>query len=179
MDPYVGEIRTFAFGQIPRGWAPCNGQLLAISTNAALFSILGTNYGGNGTTNFALPNLQGATMMHAGSPNTGVTAGVETVTLVPANLPQHNHLLQAVNVLGSQLLNNGDDYLAQPAIRAVATDPFYAANGYTTTIPQANAVQLIPNSIGNAGGGQPHENRMPFLTMSVCIALVGVYPSRN
>ncbi len=179
MNPYVGEIRTFAFGQIPRGWAPCNGQLMAISTNTALFSILGINYGGDGRTTFALPNLQGTTMMHAGSANTGVTAGVESVTLLQPNLPQHTHVMQAVNVLGSQLLNNGDDYLAQPGIHAVGSDPLYAANGYTSTTPAPSPVQLTPNSIVNTGGNQPHENRMPFLTMSVCIATTGIYPSRN
>lgn len=178
MDAYLGEIRTFAFGQIPRGWLACSGQTLPIAQNQALFSLLGTTYGGNGVTTFNLPNLQGSVMLGYGNSYAwGQVAGTESVTLNTTQLPQHNHNVRVVDTIGSQPLNNGDDYLAR--ITVFVTNPQsnkYEVKGYTPTI--GTPAVLAPNSVMPAGGNNPHENRSPFLTMNVCIATAGVFPSR-
>lgn len=163
-DPYLGEIRLFSWGMIPRGWAACNGQLLAISTNQALFSLLGVNYGGNGTTTFGLPNLQGRTAMSPVNPAVpGLLSGQAVHTLTNIEMPAHSH-----GAVG------GSD--------ATQTDPtgkFWGTNAtrlqYTPDAPTgaANA-----GALGAAGQGQPHENRQPYLAMNYCIATNGLYPSR-
>lgn len=184
MEPYIGEIKVFAFGNIPRNWVPCAGQLMSIAQNQALFALLGTTYGGNGVTTFALPNLCGRGMVHFGSASyggsyyQGQASGSENVTLLTTQLPQHNHAFNTANDLGSQVLNLGDDHLAQMGVfTGNQQSTLYAVNGYTS---QPNSIiPLNPNSISNNGGNQPHNNAMPYLTMSVCIAINGIWPSRD
>jgi len=170
-EPFVGEIRTFAGGFAPTGWALCNGQLISISSNTALFSLLGTTYGGNGTSNFALPDLRGRAPMHAGN-GAGLTprllgenGGTETVTLTPAQAPSHTHTLRASSANG----NSADPKDHVPS------------NGGSTTTPYASGTADTPMSAGAiapAGGEQPHNNLMPYLTVTFIIATQGVYPSR-
>jgi microcystin-dependent protein len=183
MDAYIGEIRTFSFNRMPRGWQQCSGQLLPINQNQALFSLLGTTYGGNGVSTFALPNLQGAAMLGQGSAPggsypMGQAAGTEGVTLTVNQLPMHNHMATIINALGSQPLGGGDDYLAQISVfTGNQQSTLYAVNGYTNAI--GTGAVLAPATIGVNGGNAAHENRMPFLTMSVCICVSGYFPSRN
>ena len=186
MEYYIGELRVFPYGKIPRGWAPCDGQSLPIAQNQALFSLLGTTYGGNGVTTFNLPNLQGRTMVHFGkstyAPQTdfprGEAKGSETVTLKPGELPQHTHLFKVVNGEGALQLTT-----AAPAINYLAAQP------QVPQIPGEQILSFTPNvSAGNTkldsgsieikGDGQPHENCMPYLTLLVCISLTGIFPSQ-
>lgn len=183
MEPYLGEIRVFAFGTIPRTWLPCNGQILAVAQNQALFSLLGTTYGGNGSTTFALPDLRGAAMVGTGAQfglnlPLGSIGGTESVTLNPTQIPAHNHLIQGVEAQGNQPLGGADDYLAEGAVfESNAQSPIYTVN---TTIPSStNPVVLPGDSIVNTGANQPHENRSPYLVVSTCICISGIYPSRN
>ena len=168
MDPYLGEIRYFASNLVPKGWARCNGQLLPINQNQALFALLGTQYGGNGQTTFALPNLQGQVPAHyygwVGGP--GVTTGADAVTVTTAQLPAHTHAVSA-NAAGATTNVPGS------STRLASSTP---QNAYT---PPSNLTAMHPASVTNTGGSQPHENRMPYLTMSACIALQGVFPSQN
>jgi len=162
-EPFLGEIRAVAFNFAPRGWALCNGQLLAIQTNAALFSILGTTYGGDGRTTFALPNLQGATPVHPNG-NTvqlGAAGGSTTVTLTAAQCG-HSHPVAAVSAAANQSVPTGH----LPA----ATGQVYGVT-QTTSLNQAC---LTP-----AGGGQPHNNLQPYTVVNYVIALQGIFPSRN
>ncbi|WCT14069.1 phage tail protein [Mucilaginibacter jinjuensis] len=183
MDYYLGEIRTFGFGVIPKNWLSCSGQILSISQNQALFSLLGTTYGGNGVTTFALPNLQGTAPLGYGngrgtSTVLGETAGTENVTLINSQLPMHNHILEAVNALGTSNIGAGVNYPAQIGIQTISTPhTAFASNGYINQIGPGTI--LHPNSIAPTGGNAPHENRMPFLTLNICISLSGVFPSRN
>lgn len=164
IEPFLGEIRMFAFNFPPRGWTECNGQTLSISQNAALFSILGTTYGGNGTTTFMLPNLQGAVAVHMGNGVVlGQTGGSQTVTLA-GNQIGHNHPVSAS---------------ATPNSYAAAGNfPAAAPSGQDLYGPTANATMntatLSPN-----GGSQPHNNLQPYLVVIYCIALQGIFPSRN
>jgi len=179
-DFYLSEIRVFGFGQTPRGWAPCNGQILSIQQNQALFSLLGTVYGGNGVTTFALPNFQGRGMVNTGtSPASGANyvlgelGGVENVTLLTPNMPQHNHLLRAQTATAAFNLNVAAPFeiLAQPVS---STDTVKA---YINTA--SNLVPLSADTITVSGGNLPHSNMPPFLTMNICIAITGIFPSRN
>ena len=168
-SPFLGEIRTFGFNFAPTGWALCTGQLLPISQNAALFALLGTMYGGNGTTNFGLPDLQGRVPVHRatnGSFVQGAKGGTETVTLTAPMMPGHNHAL-----LGTTTTANARAPDSALATSDVATDYYYS--------PPSNAVTLNSGSIGPAGGNQPHTNLQPFLVINYCIALQGIFPSRN
>lgn len=164
--PYIGQIMMFSFDFPPRTWAQCNGQLLPINQNQALFSILGTTYGGNGQTTFGLPNLQGRTPLHWGqgpglSPRAlGEVGGTETVTLAATQIAAHTHAVTA---------NNTAPTLGTPAGNSWAAGS-YSSSGNT---PMNGA------DIGNAGGSQPHENRSPFLVVNFCIALQGIFPSRT
>ena len=174
VNPYLGEIRLMSFNFNPRGWALCNGQLMAINQNAALFSLLGTTYGGNGTTNFALPNLQSSVPVHQGAGFVaGQVGGKEQVTLALAQLPTHNHTAQAVNVAG---------VTAKPVpttpgpLHSLAQSGSGNAAAYA---PAASLTALNPASIQPAGSGLPHTNIQPYLTLNFCIALQGVFPSRN
>jgi microcystin-dependent protein len=171
--PFIGEIVMFAGNFAPRGWAFCNGQLLAISQNTALFSILGTTYGGNGQTNFALPNLQSRVPIHPGqgpglSPYVlGQTGGVETVTLLSNNLPAHNHLVNCAGSGGTQTGPAG----GVPAVESTGTSANFAAAGDGSTMNSA--------MIGIAGGNQPFAIVQPYQCVNFIIALQGIFPSRN
>jgi microcystin-dependent protein len=173
-DPFVAEIRIFPFNFAPKGWAWCDGQLLPLSQNTALFSLLGTTYGGNGKSNFALPNLQGSAPMHPGQGpglslhDLGETGGSETVTLLESEIPAHSHSLMAA---GGDV---GDE--RSPIDRSFARTTGVGGNLYGTT---ANLVQMSPNALPPAGGDQPHNNLQPYLTLYFCIALQGVFPPRT
>ena len=171
-DPFVAEIRMFPFNFAPRGWAFCNGQLLPLAQNTALFSLLGTTYGGDGRTTFALPNLQGAAPMHRGQGpglsfhDLGEIGGSETVTLLESEIPSHRHVVR-----GSP--DPGDLFAPGPTTSlAVST----GAAAYQTST--ANPAQMATQSVSTAGSGLPHNNLMPYLTVSFCIALQGVFPPR-
>ena len=169
-EPFMGEIRIMAFDFPPQGWAFCNGQLLPINQNQALFSLLGTMYGGNGQTNFALPNLQGRVPMHVQSNvyNQGTAGGEASHTLTIQELPQHIHTAQGTSDAASSPVPTGN------LLATVATTTFGAA--YQGGGAQ---VAMAPNALGNAGGSQPHENRQPFTVLNFCIALVGIFPTQN
>lgn len=173
--PFLAQISTYSFNFSPRGWALCNGQLLPINQNQALFSLLGTTYGGNGQTTFALPNLQGRAPMHAGtgfgmSPrNLGESSGVENQTLTTLEMPAHSH--GSVVAAGMQASTaNGNSNSPAGQIPAVTSRPAYAdsANG-----------SLAAPIVANSGGSQPHTNLQPYLCVNFCIALQGIFPSRN
>jgi microcystin-dependent protein len=162
--PFMGQISIFAFNFAPKGWAMCNGQLLPINQNQALFSILGTTYGGNGQTNFALPNMQGRTPIYQGQGFIlGQPGGQENHTLIMSEMPQHTHNVSA-GPAAALVSGNGN----LPG--AGTTTPFYAGSGNTT---------MNPAVINNVGGSQPHPNLSPFLVLNICIALQGIFPSRN
>jgi microcystin-dependent protein len=166
-EPFLGEIKIFSFPWPPRGWALCNGALLSISQNAALFSLIGTQYGGNGTSNFALPDMRGRTPIHFGPIYTqGEQDGVENVTLTLNQMPLHNHTLMGASAGDKTLPNN-----AALANVPVSTDFHYAPDSPTQT--------LNPSSMQYLGGGIPHNNLQPFLVLNYCIATQGIFPSRN
>src|SRR6266853_1110380 len=173
-DPVVAEIRIFPFNFAPKGWAWCNGQLLPISQNTALFSLLGTTYGGDGKSNFALPNMQGDAPIHAGQGpglslyDLGQTDGTETVTLLQSEMPAHPHFMRA---------HNGDQ--ADHQIPDPTTSLAQSANGnaYQSTT-NSNLTQLADQVLTLAGGSLPHNNMMPYLTLYFNIALQGVFPPR-
>jgi microcystin-dependent protein len=172
MDPFVAEIRIFPFNFPPKGWAWCDGQLLPISQNTALFSLLGTTYGGNGKSNFALPDLQGRAPMHPGQGpglslhDLGETGGSDTVTLLESEIPTHTHALMFANEGAN---NNLPSPLASIA-NSVKGNAFAAQNPNT---------QLTEKTLAPMGGDQPHNNLMPYLTFYFCIAMQGVYPPRT
>ncbi len=164
-EPFLGEIRMMSFNFPPRGWALCNGQVLPINQNQALFSLLGTTYGGNGQTTFGLPDLQGSAPLHAGNGHTlGERGGEQSHTLSITELPMHTHILSASSSDASSGSPTGNVF-------GRALGNVYAA-GQDLTSMNAEAV-------ANVGGGQAHENMQPYLTISFCIALQGIYPSRN
>lgn len=168
MDPFVGEIRPFSFGLVPKGWASCSGQLLPIAQNSALFSLLGTRFGGDGIRTFGLPDLRGRTPIgtQAANVNLGESSGVESVTLVSNQLPAHNHIAVATNTAANS---------PAPASGLLAqTDPSFPVYGSPNAL-----VAIAPATIGQTGGNQPHPNMQPSLTINYCIALQGVYPPRS
>lgn len=163
-EPFLSEIRIMSFVFPPKGWALCDGQLLPINQNQALFSLLGTTYGGDGRVNFALPNLQGRAPIHMGSGHTlGERGGEQAHTLNMSEMPQHLHLLQASTT-------TGDSAFANNTVLAAALNLYGAPNNLTT---------LSPASVTNVGGSQAHLNMQPFLVLSFCIALQGIFPSQN
>ena len=176
-EPFLSEIRIFSFGFPPKGWAQCNGQFLPINQNQALFSLLGTTYGGDGRVNFALPNLRGRASMHVGNGHSlGESGGAEAHTLTVAQLPQHIHLLQGVGAqatLAGGAIPSASKSLAQAA---AATTPISDVSLYGTGAPN---IAMSAASVTNTGGSQPHENRQPYLTLNYCIALLGIFPSQN
>jgi microcystin-dependent protein len=171
-DPFVAEIRIFPFNFAPKGWAWCDGQLLPLSQNTALFSLLGTTYGGNGKSNFALPDLQGRAPMHPGQGpglslhDLGETGGTETVTLLESEIPAHSHALMSLGAPANRTNPIGN------TIARVSAGNAYAAAG-------APNAQLAPQALSPAGGDQPHSNMQPYLTFNFNIALQGVFPPRD
>jgi microcystin-dependent protein len=172
-DPFVAEIRIFPFNFAPKGWAWCDGQLLPLSQNTALFSLLGTTYGGNGKSNFALPDLQGRAPMHPGQGpglslhDLGETGGTETVTLLLSEIPAHTHGLQCSVQPGNRTTPVGNSIA-----RLVGASPYLPPAG-------APLAAMAPEALAPAGGNQPHNNMQPYLTCYFCIALQGVFPPRT
>jgi microcystin-dependent protein len=169
-EQFLAEIRIMSFNFPPKGWASCNGQLLPISQNQALFALLGTMFGGNGQTNFALPNLRGRTPVHrdGSSYTVGQSGGTTSHTVSVSEMPQHIHTVVASADLATSPTPGG----ALPAAVDVSTfQPVYA--------DPASLVAMAPQSVGNTGGSQPHENMQPYLTLNFCIALQGIFPSQN
>jgi microcystin-dependent protein len=170
-DPFVAEIRIFGFNFAPKGWATCDGQLLPISQNTALFALLGTFYGGNGKTNFALPNLQGSAPIHQDDNEfpLGATGGSQTVTLLSSEMAFHNHGVMGSNQPGNQLGPDATMVLARSG----------GGNAYQSN-SSANTVQMDPvNAVGLTGSDGPHNNMQPYLSFLFCIALQGVFPPRG
>ena len=170
-SPFVAEIRIFPFNFAPKGWAWCDGQLLPLSQNTALFSLLGTTYGGDGKSNFALPDLQGRGPMHPGQGpglslhDLGETGGSETVSLLESEIPSHSHTLRAT-------LDDADAPITTPTrILAKSSANMYFAGAGNTS--------MAPEGLAPAGGDQPHNNMQPYLTFFFCIALQGVFPPRT
>ena len=177
-EPFLSEIKIVSFNFPPKGWAQCNGQLLPINQNQALFALLGTTYGGNGQTNFALPNFRGRVPIHTGSGHTlGEAAGSTSVTITQQTMPSHLHLMQAkaaTATLAGGSIPAATKSLAQ-GVAAAAGMP--AVNLYSTPL---NGLQgMHPNSVSNVGGSQPHTNMMPYLALNFIIALQGIFPSQN
>lgn len=165
-EPFLSEIRLFSFNFPPKGWAFCGGQLLPINQNQALFALLGTTYGGNGQTNFALPDFRGRIPIHTGQGHVlGERSGAETHTVTTAELPAHTHPLN---------VSTGAAATTNPAGAFVAdtkpTELYNAVDG---------SAVMAPGCVSSVGGSQPHENRQPFLTLNFCIALQGIFPSQN
>jgi microcystin-dependent protein len=179
-QPFVGQIALFPYTFAPRGWAFCEGQLLPISQNTALFSLLGTFYGGNGTSNFALPDLQGRVPISAGQgPGLstyiqGEEGGVENVSLLSSENPSHNHTLFATTDGGATSTASGNQ-LANPQAGSPHTG-FTKGNIYSGTAPNT---ALAATAIAPTGSGLPHNNIQPYQVLQYCIALQGVYPARN
>jgi microcystin-dependent protein len=171
-EAYLGELRLFPYNFAPSGWAMANGQILSIAQNTALFSLLGTTYGGNGTTTFQLPDMRGRVPVSQGqgvglSPYVlGETLGVETVTLNTAEIPAHTHAVNANGAKGNE---------SSP----IGSFPAADASEITAEYSRGSSGTMNANMIANAGGSQPHENRQPTLVLTWCIALQGIFPARN
>jgi microcystin-dependent protein len=171
-EPFLSEIRIMSYNFAPKGWAMCNGQFLPINQNQALFSLLGTTYGGNGQSTFALPDLQGRSAMHPGqgpglSPRyLGEASGSDVSVLQPSETPLHTHTLTAQGAPGDTSVPAGDAYA-----RAIGATPYEPPAG-------APLVAMAPQALAPVGGDQPHNNMQPYLTMNFCIALQGVFPAR-
>ncbi len=172
-EPFIGEVRIFAGNFAPRGWAFCNGQLLPIAQNTALFSLLGTTYGGDGRTTMGLPNLQGRAAMHPGrgpgltDRRLGQSGGAETVTLTEAQIPAHNHRAQTFGGQGTTNTPGNTVVVAQGQGRGAAI--------FSDSTANTGALRILDNT----GGGQAHNNMQPYLVLNFIIALVGLYPSRS
>ena len=170
-EPFLSEIRIFSFNFPPKGWAFCNGQLLPINQNQALFSLLGTVYGGNGQTNFGLPNLQGKAPNSFGAGfNLGQTGGEMAHTITMSEMPQHLHTTTSNLAVTGQATN---------ATQGSPASNFWANNGkaiYSTSQPDAT---MSPAAVTNIGGSQPHQNMQPYLVLNFCIALQGIFPSQT
>jgi microcystin-dependent protein len=183
-EPFLSEIQLFSFGFPPKGWAFCNGQILPISQNQALFALLGTTYGGNGQTTFALPDLRGRAPMHEGGGHfLGESSGAETVTVATSQLPAHTH---PIDVSGMTLTRRAQNAAANQrtpvdAVPAVAAGPDLVYSQAAADANMSSAGVVISGTVvaDNVGGGQAHENRQPFLALNYCIALVGIFPSQN
>lgn len=173
-DPFVAEIRIFPFNFPPKGWAFCNGQLMPLSQNTALFSLLGTTYGGDGKSTFALPDMQGNAPMQPGQGqglslrDLGQIGGADNVTLLISEIPVHNHTVETHNLDAGGLQNPGPTALLAKSSQG---------NAYQTNT-SANLVQFAPQALSLTGGGLPHNNMQPYLTLNFCIALQGIFPQR-
>jgi microcystin-dependent protein len=168
--PFMGEVKIISWNYAPKGWAFCNGQFLPINQNQALFSLLGTRYGGNGQTTFALPDLRGRVPIHMGNGHTeGEAAGQEAHTLTQSEMPAHIHF---ANATSDAHVVNPENYspVAAGNLFAIVNGQYGVVNNLTT---------LIPGTLTNFGGSQPHENRQPYLVLNFVIALIGVFPSQN
>lgn len=166
-EPFLSEIRLMSFVFAPKGWALCNGQLLPINQNQALFALLGTTFGGDGQVNFALPDLRGRTPIHVGNGHTlGERAGEQAHTLSSAELPTHTHVFSASSAVATTGIPDSNQMLAQ-------------SRGANLYAPASNLVAMAADAVGNIGGSQAHLNMQPFLTLSFCIALQGIFPSPN
>ena len=180
-DPFVGEIRCFGFNFAPKGWAFCNGQQLPISQNTALFSLIGTFYGGNGQTTFALPDLQGRVSMQFGQGpglsqySLGEQGGEETVTLIITEIPSHNHSFSGTTSnANAKRPTTGAAFAQTTKIGPISPgDNFYAQDNSPTL------TAINPNTVAPVGGGLPHTNLQPYLTLNFCIALQGLFPPRG
>jgi len=173
-DQFLAEIRVFPFNFAPTGWAFCAGQLMPISQNTALFSLLGTTYGGDGKSTFALPNMQGNAPMQPGQGqglslrDLGEESGEQFVTLIQSEMPAHTHAMSANNQPGNLAAPDSDRLIARSA----------QGFAYTTSYAANQVVMMDPNSLSVAGGSLPHNNMMPYLTLNFCIALQGIFPQR-
>ena len=164
-EPFLSEIRLMSFDFAPKGWAMCNGQQLPINQNQALFALLGTTYGGNGQTTFALPDLRGRVPIHVGDGFTlGTKAGEAAHTVTLQEMPTHPHFLNVTN-------NNGSAAMPTGNVLAAANNMYHDPSGSLTT--------MSPSTVGNVGGSQPHNNMQPYLSLTFCIALQGIFPSQN
>jgi microcystin-dependent protein len=168
-EPFLSELRLFTFNFAPKGWAMCNGQLLPINQNQGLFSLLGTTFGGDGRVNFALPDLRGRVPLHRGTLTLGQQGGEAAHTITVQEMPQHVHTLIADNALPAAA--GGQSPATNKRLSRSSPGNLYGA--------QQNAVAMDPGMISNVGGSQPHANTQPFLTLTFCIALQGIFPSRN
>ena len=165
-EPFLGEVRVFSFNFAPKGWAFCNGQLMPINQNQALFSLLGTTFGGDGRVNFALPDLRGITPIHVGNGHgLGERGGEQAHTVSISELPEHVHVVNATTVAATTNVPANNLLTAQST----------AANLYGA----APSISMLPAGVGNVGGSQAHLNMQPFLTLNCCIALQGIFPSPN
>jgi microcystin-dependent protein len=174
-EQFLSELRIMSFGFAPIGWIQCNGQLLPINQNQALFSLLGTFYGGDGRSNFALPNLQGRVPVHRGAGyNLGQASGETGHTLNISEMATHRHLMQATAVTATAAVPTSNDYLGQGKTTSSGAP---AVNLYSTS--QTSDVAFAAGALSNSGGGQAHENRQPFLALNICIALQGIFPTQN
>lgn len=175
-QPFIGQIQPFSFNFPPKGWAQCDGQILNIAQNQALFSLLGTNYGGNGVSNFQLPDLRGRVPIHQGtlvndSYSIGQSAGQSTVTLATSQIPAHSHLFLGSSADSTAALAAPGQALAKAALASATPANFYGP----ITTPQP----LNPASVSMTGQGLAHENMQPYLALNWCISLTGLFPSRN
>lgn len=173
-EPFLAEIRIVGFNFAPRGWAFCDGQILPINQNQSLYSLLGTTYGGDGRTSFALPDMRGRTPIHVGSSNgtnhlQGSKSGEETHTLSQAEMPQHTHELKGSTDSATQ---------GGPSGNFISATTLAGGNLFSTTSDSLN-VSMASAGISNVGGGQAHNNMQPYLALNFCIALRGLFPSRN
>jgi microcystin-dependent protein len=170
-EPFLGEVKMMSFNFAPKGWAPCNGQLMPINQNQALFSLLGTTYGGDGQTTFGLPDLQGRVPIHVGATYTtqGQKVGEPAHTVTAAEMPAHLHSLVANSTPAPE--QDGNLPAANKRVAASTAQNLYG--------PATSLVAMNTNDIGFAGGSQPHENRQPYTTVMFCIAIIGIYPPHN
>ena len=168
-EPFLAEIRMVGFNFAPRGWAYCDGQIMPIDQNQSLYALLGTNYGGDGRSTFALPDLQSRTPIHEGGNHPlAQRGGSETVTLAAAEIPTHTHTAKASSKIGDNNSPADDNLATTPTNELLYRDP-----------EAATMTALRPGTVANAGGGQAHDNMQPYLTLAFCIALQGLFPSRN